>query len=69
MPVCEACVLSKAKQKNIPKKSTSEPVTLPFQRVHMDISQIKVLNEDRNKVTLFKTSWIIHVDAFTGKKF
>jgi hypothetical protein len=35
----------------------------------MDISQIKVLDEDQNEVTLSKTSWIIHVDAFTGKKF
>jgi hypothetical protein len=35
----------------------------------MDISQIKVLDEDRNEVTLSKTSWIIPVDAFTGKKF
>jgi hypothetical protein len=69
MPECEACALSKAKQKNVPKKSTSEPVTRPFQRVHMDISQIKVLDEDRNKVTLSKTLWIIRVDAFTGKKF
>jgi hypothetical protein len=49
--VCKACALSKAKQKNLPKKSTSEPVTWPFQRVHTDISQIKVLDEDRNKVT------------------
>jgi hypothetical protein len=69
MPVCEACTLSKAKQKNILKKSTSEPVTWPFQRVHMDISQLKVLDEDRNEVTLSKTLWIIRVDAFTGKKF
>ena len=46
MPVCEACALSKAKQKNIPKKSMSEPVTRPFQHVHTDISQIKVLDED-----------------------
>jgi hypothetical protein len=35
----------------------------------MDISQIKVLDEDQNEVTLYKTSWIIRVDAFTGKKF
>jgi hypothetical protein len=69
MPVCKACTLSKAKQKNVPKKSTSEPVTRPFQRVHTDISQIKVLDEDRNEVTLSKTSWIIFVDALTGKKF
>jgi hypothetical protein len=46
MPVCEACALSRVKQKNVPKKSTSEPVTRPFQRVHTDISQIKVLDED-----------------------
>jgi hypothetical protein len=65
MPVCKACALSKAKQKNVPKKST---VTRPFQRVHTDISQIKVLDEDQNEVTLSKTLWIIHVDAFTGKK-
>jgi hypothetical protein len=69
MPVCEACALSKAKQKNVPKKLTSEPVTRPFQHVHTDISQIKVLDEDRNEVTLSKTSWIIRVDALTGKKF
>jgi hypothetical protein len=69
MPVCEACTLSKAKQKNVPKNSTSEPVTRPFQHVHTNISQIKVLDEDRNEVTLSKTSWIICVDAFTGKKF
>jgi hypothetical protein len=43
MPVCKACVLSKVKQMNVPKKSTSEPVTRPFERVHMDISQMKVL--------------------------
>jgi hypothetical protein len=54
-PVCEACAFSEAKQKNVPKKSTSEPVTWPFQRVHMDISQLKVLDEDQNKVTLSKT--------------
>jgi hypothetical protein len=59
MPVCEACTLSKAKQKNVPKKSTSEPVTRLFQRVHTDISQIKVPDENRNEVTLSKTSWII----------
>jgi hypothetical protein len=35
----------------------------------MDISQIKVLDEDQNEVTLSKTSWIVRVDAFTGKKF
>ncbi len=69
MPVCEACALSKAKQKNVPKKSTSKPVTRLFQCVHMDISQIKVLDEDLNKVTLSKTSWIICIHAFTGKKF
>jgi hypothetical protein len=69
MPVYEACALSKAKQKNVPKKSTSEPITRLFQCVHMDISQIKVLDEDQNKVTLSKTSWIICVDVFTGKKF
>jgi hypothetical protein len=49
---------------------TEKPVTLPFQHVHTDISQIKVLNdEDQNEVTLSKTSWIIRVDAFTGKEF
>jgi hypothetical protein len=69
MPVCKACALSKAKQKNVPKKSTLEPVTRPFQRVHTDISQIKVLDEDQNEVTLSKTSWIIRVDAFTDKEF
>jgi hypothetical protein len=69
MPVCEACTLSKAKQKNVPEKSTSEPVTWPFQRVHTDISQIKVLDEGGDQATLSKRSWIIYVDAFTGKKF
>jgi hypothetical protein len=57
MPVCKACAHSKAKQKNVPKKLTSEPVTWPFQRVHMDISQIKVLDEDQNEVTESKTSY------------
>lgn len=68
MPVCEACALSKAKQKNVPKKSTSEPSTRPFERVHTDISQIKVLDEDANEATLSKKSWVIFVDAATGKK-
>ena len=68
MPVCEACALSKAKQKNVPKKSTSEPATRPFERVHTDISMVKVLDEDGDTATLSKNSWIIYVDAYTGKK-
>jgi hypothetical protein len=58
MPVCKACALSKAKQKNVPKNSKSEPATRPF----------KVLDEDRTEVTLSKTLWIIRVSAFTDTK-
>jgi hypothetical protein len=43
MEVCEVCALAKAKQKDVPKKPVSEKVEVPFQRVHTDISQIKVL--------------------------
>jgi exosome complex RNA-binding protein Rrp42 (RNase PH superfamily) len=46
----------------------SEKVKVPLQRVHMDISQIKVLDEEGNAVILKKKSWIIRVDA-TGKKW
>jgi hypothetical protein len=63
MPVCEACALSKAKQKTVPKKSMSEPVTQPFQCVHTDISKIKVLDEDVDQATLSESSWIIRVDT------
>jgi hypothetical protein len=52
-----------AKQKNVPKKLTSEPVTWPFQR------QIKVLDEGGDQATLSMHSWIIYLDAYTGKKF
>jgi hypothetical protein len=69
MPVCEACVLAKAKQKDIPKKSVSEKSTIPLQRVHTDISGSRVLDEEGNAVTIKKKSWIIHVDAATGKKW
>jgi limonene-1,2-epoxide hydrolase len=60
MPVWKACALSKAKQKNVPKKSMSEPITRPFQRVHTDISQIKVLDEDRDEATLSKALIVDH---------
>ncbi len=39
------------------------------QCVHTDISQIKLLDEEGNAVTLKKKSWIICVDAATGKKW
>jgi uncharacterized protein YnzC (UPF0291/DUF896 family) len=69
MEVCEACALAKAKQKGVPKKPDSAKVEIPFQRVHTDISQVKVLDSEGNEVTINKKSWIIRVDAATGKKW
>jgi hypothetical protein len=69
MEVCEACALAKAKQKGVPKKPDSAKVEIPFQRVHTDISQVKVLDSEGNGVTISKKSWIIRVDAATGKKW
>jgi hypothetical protein len=69
MEVCEACALAKAKQKGVPKKPDSAKVEIPFQRIHTDISQVKVLDSEGNGVTINKKSWIIRVDAATGKKW
>jgi hypothetical protein len=69
MEVCKACVLAKAKQKEGPKKPVLEKVEMPLLCVHTDISQIKVLDEGGNEITLKKESWIIRVNAATGKKW
>lgn len=69
LPACEACAVSKAKQKNVSKKSKQGRVTIPLYMVHTDISTIKVHDGVGDAVSLSKSNWIIRVDSATGKKW
>ena len=58
---CEACRISNAKQKNVPKVSFREPTTKPGELVYIDISSIKSTSYGGNKF------WLAFMDDYTEK--
>jgi hypothetical protein len=64
---CESCAIAKAKQKNVPKASEHVVATENGQRVFLDISSIKIM-EDTDKPTT-QPYWRIMVDERTQLKF
>ena len=64
---CEPCAIAKAKQKNVPKTSEHEVATKNGQRIFLDISSIKTM-EESDKPTV-QPYWRIMVDERTQLKF
>ena len=66
---CEHCAKSKAKQKNVTKKSTSvTKADEPGGRVYLDLSKVTVAG-DNGVEELNKKHWKVIVDEKTGKKW
>ena len=64
---CESCAKAKAKQKNVPKKSEHQVATANGQRIFLDISSVKMIeNSDK---TASRPFWRIMVDERTQLKF
>ena len=63
--VCQACVESKAKQKNLPSNTEHIKASKEEPRIHLDISTIK----DSSGSELSKSNWHIMVDERTGMNF
>jgi hypothetical protein len=64
---CEACAAAKAKQKNVPKRSSMNPANTrkAKSRIYLDIATIKC----PDKIQVYKNNWQIMVDKQTGLKF
>ena len=67
LKACEACAIAKAKQKNVPKTSSSPKSTVPNGRIYADISVIRPPEKSDVKVT--RANWFLMVDELTGMKF
>jgi hypothetical protein len=66
MKPCEACAVGKAKQKNVPKITKTEPLKEGENRIFLDIATVK-RTKDQPKVS--KPNWRIMADGRTGLKF
>ena len=66
---CLHCARSKAKQKNVCKASDKEKAKEPGERMYLDLSTIKVLQEDKTEFELKRKYWKTMVDEASGKKF
>lgn len=67
LKVCEACAIAKAKQKAVPKMSTSVKSTVPNGRIFLDLSRIKPPKD--SDITVTKSNWRLMVDEHTHMKF
>ena len=66
---CEHCAKSKAKQKNVTKRSdSSAKAEKPGERVYLDLSKVTVAGE-KGEVELKKKHWKIIVDEKMGNKW
>ena len=63
---CESCTNTKAKQKNVPKKSSGMKATEPDGKWYQDIATIRA--KKGSGITVQYPNWQIIVDEFTGLK-
>ena len=63
---CESCQVAKAKQKAVPKLSNHVPLTVPGERLFLDLSIIKTPREIKH---IGKKNWLMIVDETTHIKF
>ena len=67
MKACKACAVAKAKQKSVPKVSTSIKSTVPNGRIFLDLSKIKA--PKKMDVMVTRSNWLLMVCEATGLKF
>ena len=66
---CAACAISKAKQKNVVKKSESIKSKVPGEKCYLDLSKLTVPKSDGKDYEIENKWWKIIVDEATGKKW
>ena len=69
MKPCLNCARSKAKQKNVIKKSVNEKSVKPCERLYLDLTKVTVPREDGGEHTITRKHWRNFVDEATGKKW
>ena len=69
MEPCFHCLQSKAKQKNVQKKSENEKSTKPCKRLYLDLTKVMVPKKDGGEHTISRKQWRNFVDEVTGKKW
>jgi hypothetical protein len=66
---CEYCARSKAKQKNVRKKSVTPKADVPGHRLYLDLSKAMVKSGTSENVTINHDNWKVLVCEAIGKKW
>jgi hypothetical protein len=69
MKPCVQCTRSKAKQKNVNKKTENTKSTKPCERLYLDLTTVTVPKEGGGEHTIAWKHWHNFVDKVTGKKW